>query len=207
MLQFIFWEISWRLWLFCQLAQIEVWFPTWPLFLNNQDDKYLIQCSNVFVTGNMYSSLNVIFSFSKSIILKPKYPRSLLHFIYDCNAFAAAWVFIFAAVNVGPSLRLLSSRQTRPACCPLFSTSIISTPVGWVGRRAIGGCSSPRRWNSLRPSTIASEAEQPPVWADCGEGAERFRDFPTNCSLSTAILKKNKKNLAHRPIRVCTACI
>lgn len=77
------------------------------------------------------------------------------------------WAF-FKAPNGRPSPRLLPSRQTRPACCPLFSTSIISTPAGWAGRSAIGGCSSPRRWNSLRPSTIASEAEQPPVWADCG---------------------------------------
>lgn len=75
---------------------------------------------------------------------------------------------LFWAPNGRPSPRLLPSRQTRPACCPPFSTSIISTPAGWVGRSAIGGCSSPRRWNSLRPSTIASEAEQPPVWADCG---------------------------------------
>lgn len=96
---------------------------------------------------------------------------------------------LVSAANVGPSLHLLPSRLTRPACCPPFSTSIISTPVGWAGRRAIGGCSSPRRWNSLRPSTIASEAEQPPVWADCGEGAGRFRDFPTNCSLCTAFKK------------------
>lgn len=123
--------------------------------------------------------------FIKAAILKT--PNHLLSRLHLCARAAVARAF--PAVNVGPSLRLLPSRQTRPACCPLFSTSIISTPVGWVGRRAIGGCSSPRRWNSLRPSTIASEAEQPPVWADCGEGAQRFRDFPTNCSLCTAFGK------------------
>lgn len=74
----------------------------------------------------------------------------------------------FSAFNAGPSPHLLPSRQTRPACCPPFSTSIISTPAGWAGWSAIGGCSSPPPWNSLRPSTTASEAEQPPVWADCG---------------------------------------
>lgn len=140
----------------------------------------------------MYSSRNVIFSFSKWIILKPNYSLksvvfyTFVHLWLQCICCCMSF---FSALNVGPSLHLLPSRQTRPACCPLFSTSIISTPVGWVGRRAIGGCSSPRRWNSLRPSTIASEAEQPPVWADCGEGAERFRDFPTNCSLCTALKK------------------
>lgn len=36
----------------------------------------------------------------------------------------------FSAANVGPPPHLLPSRQTRPACCPPFSTSIISTPAG-----------------------------------------------------------------------------
>lgn len=92
----------------------------------------------------------------------------LLHIYIFMIVNRAALREVLSAANVGPSHLLLPSRQTRPACCPPFSTSIISMPAGWVGRSAIGGCSSPRLWNSLRPSTIASEAEQPPVWADCG---------------------------------------
>lgn len=92
----------------------------------------------------------------------------VLHIYIFMTVICTALRELLSAANVSPSPHLLPSRQTRPACCPPFSTSIISMPAGWVGRSAIGGCSSPRRWNSLRPSTIASEAEQPPVWADCG---------------------------------------
>lgn len=108
---------------------------------------------------------------------------------------------VLSAANVGPSPHLLPSRQTRPACCPPFSTSIISMPAGWVGRSAIGGCSSPRRWNSLRPSTIASEAEQPPVWADCGG-----RSWETGRLPNQLLPLHSLQNLALSLLFICITC-